>query len=121
MHAMSKYMLLIPDDYTQWMGVTEQERQAGYAQHEKFAARLAENGHTFVGGSELKDPSTAKTVRVADGETVITDGPYSEAVEQISGFYLVETDNLDDLLQACALIATNGPIEVRECGSAVES
>jgi hypothetical protein len=121
MPAMSKYMVLIPDDYREWAAATEQQRQAMYAQHEKFAARLAEGGHTFEGGSELRDPSTAKTVRVVDGEPVITDGPYSEAVEQISGFYLVETENLDDLLQACALIATSGAIEVRECGSAVES
>lgn len=118
---MSRYMLLIPDDYAQWATATEAERQATYALHEKFAARLAEGGHTFVGGSELKDPATAKTVRVTDGDAVITDGPYSEAVEQMSGFYLVDTDDLDDLLQATALIAASTPVEVRECGSAVGS
>jgi hypothetical protein len=44
----------------------------------------------------------------------ITEGPYAETVEQVTGFYLVESDDLDDLLQVCGLIAGTGlPIEVR--------
>ena len=46
----------------------------------------------------------------------MTDGPYAEAAEQLGGFYLVRTDNLDDLLDVCGILADgDGAIEVRAC------
>ena len=45
----------------------------------------------------------------------VTDGPYAETVEQLTGFYLVETDDLDDLLSICGVISEGDPVEVRAC------
>jgi hypothetical protein len=43
----------------------------------------------------------------------VTDGPYAETVEQLTGFYLVESDDLDDLLNVCGLVSEGDPVEVR--------
>ena len=57
---------------------------------------------------------TARTVRRDGAGTTVTDGPYAESVEQLGGFYLVETDDLDDLLEICGLLAgPDGGVEVR--------
>jgi hypothetical protein len=74
----------------------------------------------MTGGAELAHSREAKVVRSDggdDGEFTITDGPYAETTEHLTGFYLVDTDDLDDLL---AVIATTlGPaeraVEVRQC------
>lgn len=117
---MTTYMLIIPDDYDAWEAMTPTQRAAVYAEHDGFAERLAQGGHRITGGAELTLPRTARTVRAgADGVTV-TDGPSAEAVEQLSGFYLVESDDLADLEQACAILAQHFPVEIRRVGRAVE-
>lgn len=113
-------MLIIPDDYDAWEAMTPQQRAAVYAKHEGFAERLASGGHRITGGAELTLPRTARTVRSTADGVVVTDGPYAEAVEQLSGFYLIESDDLTDLEQACAILAEHFPIEIREVGRAVE-
>jgi hypothetical protein len=69
----------------------------------------------FKGGERLKPVTTASTVRVRDGKTLITDGPFAETREQLGGFYLVEAKNLDEALSLAARIpgARHGSIEVR--------
>jgi hypothetical protein len=67
-------------------------------------------------GKELDDIRTAKTVRVRDGEVLITDGPYAETKEQILGFYIVDLDSQDDVVEfARELAAVNpgGAYEIR--------
>lgn len=113
---MTTYAVLIPDDEDAWEASSPEHRAEVYGRHAEFARRLAERGHKVTGGAELTHSRGAKTVRNApDGSVLVTDGPYAEAVEQLSGFYVIETDDLDDLLQLCALIAVDGkPVEVRE-------
>lgn len=113
---MTTYAVLIPDDEDAWEAASAEHRAEVYGRHAEFARRLAERGHKVTGGAELTHSRGAKTVRNApDGSVLVTDGPYAEAVEQLSGFYVIETDDLDDLLQLCALIAVDGkPVEVRE-------
>jgi hypothetical protein len=53
-------------------------------------------------GHQLQDPSTAKTVRVRDGETIVTDGPFVETKEFIAGFDLIKCDNLDEAIDVAA-------------------
>ena len=69
----------------------------------------------FLGGEPLEDSSTATTVRVRDGETQISDGPFAETKEVLGGYFLVDCKNLDEALEYAAKIpaAKFGSIEVR--------
>ena len=108
---MTTYVVLLPGDEATWENTTEEHRSAVYAKHGEFARLLAERGHKVTGGAELTHSRTAKVVR-ADG--TVTDGPYAETVEQLTGFYIVDSDDLDDLLEISALLAgPEGPVEVR--------
>jgi hypothetical protein len=114
---MTQYVVLLPGDEAAWAAATEDQRRATYAQHHEFARLLEERGHRVTGGAELAHSREAKVLRTdADGTQAVTDGPYSEAVEQLTGFYLVETTDLDDLLEVCKVLGKGeGVIEVREC------
>ena len=113
---MTEYVVLLPGDEAAWAAAREETRQATYAQHHEFAKLLEERGHRVTGGAELADSSEAKVLRTApDGTHTVTEGPYSEAVEQLTGFYLVDTSDLDDLLEVCKVLGKGeGVIEVRE-------
>ena len=111
---MTTYVVLLPGDEATWEGVSEEERSAVYAGHGEFARLLAERGHKITGGAELTHSREAKVVRPTESGMRVTDGPYAETVEQLTGFYLVETDDLDDLLEVCAVLADgDGAVEVR--------
>lgn len=112
---MTEYLVLIPGDDAAWAAASPEQRQAMYDRHRQFAAMLAERGHQVTGGAELTPAASARVVR--GGETVtITDGPYAETAEQLSGFYVVESDDLDDLLQVVGFLAgAEGALEVRAC------
>jgi hypothetical protein len=66
-------------------------------------------------GDALQPTSTATTVRVRDGKTQVLDGPYAEAKEQLGGYYMIETPDLDSALEWAARCpgAGHGSIEVR--------
>ncbi|WP_249975327.1 YciI family protein [Vreelandella olivaria] len=76
--------------------------------------RLTAQGH-YVAGQALQPIETATTVRVRDGETLISDGPFAETKEQLAGFYLLEAHDLNEALQLASRIppARLGSIEVR--------
>ena len=67
------------------------------------------------GGEALEPIAAATTVRVRDGKTTTTDGPFAETKEQLGGFYLLDCTNLDEAIEFAAKIpsATHGSIEVR--------
>ena len=69
----------------------------------------------FVAGDPLEASSTATVVRVRDGQTLTTDGPYAETKEQIGGYYIFECDDLDDAVEWASKIpsAKTGGVEVR--------
>ena len=112
---MSRYIVLIPDNEETWESSSEEAKQQMYALHAKFSQLLEERGHKMTGGAELAHSRTAKTLRrAADGTTAVTDGPYAEAAEQLTGFYLVETDDPEGLLEVCKVLAEGESlIEVR--------
>ena len=69
-----------------------------------------------IGGERLQPVETATTVRVQDGETLLTDGPFVDAKEHLGGFLLVEADDLDAALEIAARVPAarmGGAIEVR--------
>ena len=105
-----KYVALIYADPDGWDAVPEGERQR---LSEKYMALAREP--VSVGGEQLEDADTATTVRVRDGETLTTDGPFAETKEQLGGFYLIDCASLDEALEFAARIpaAERGAVEVR--------
>ena len=106
------------EDIEAWEQMTPDEAQAARAQEiPKWEALFGELGPSGVlgFGAELDSPSTAKTVRVRDGETLVTDGPYAETKEQIGGLMLLECDDLDQAISVAAKIpvATRASVELR--------
>jgi hypothetical protein len=105
-----KYAALLTnlaEDLEAWEKMSPEEAQAARAQEvPKWEALFAELGPTGVlgFGAELDAPSTAKTVRVRDGETLVTDGPFAEAKEQIGGVVELETEDLDAAIAIAARI-----------------
>jgi hypothetical protein len=113
---MTEYILLIPDNEAAWMAATEEQRQAVYGQHRAFAEALASRGHTLVNGAELAPVAQTRTVRKVDGAISVTEGPYAESVEQLSGYYLIETSDVDDLVDCVGILAdAESGLELREC------
>lgn len=110
---MAEYTVLIIGDADRWWtSMTMQERADGYAQYATFNQALAEGGHTIVGGAELTRTSDARSIPKGGGAVV--EGPFAETVESVGGYYQVETDDLDGLLECCQIIAATGDgIEVR--------
>ena len=105
-----KYAALLTsnaDDIAEWAKLSPEEAAAARAEEvPKWEALFNELGPTGVLGSgfELDDPSTAKTVRVRDGETIVTDGPFAETKEQIGGLMEIEAEDLDAAIAVAARI-----------------
>ncbi len=84
------------------------------AEYEVFTQSIVQSGH-FKGADRLRPTTTATTVRVRDGKTLVTDGPFAETREQLGGYYLIEAKDLDEALAIAERIpsARVGSIEVR--------
>ena len=113
-----KYMLLIhqgdtptPRDADAWGRLSEEEQQAVYADYQAINQTPG-----VTPGEQLADPETATTVRVEDGKTLTTDGPFVELKEAIGGFLFFEADDLDAAIELASRIPAarlGGAIEVR--------
>lgn len=101
-----RYLLMIAGDET-----AEEHQYDGCG---SWGEDLARRGKIHGGGG-LRPPTGATTIRVRDGEVLLTDGPFTEAKEQIGGYVVVECDDLDEALDVAARhpAATYGSIEVR--------
>lgn len=109
-----KYMLLIYHDEQSWDALSEAEHEQIYGEYRNLIGQLQSNGQ-FVTGSELQPITTATSVRVRDGNELVTDGPFAETREQLGGYFLIEAKNLDEATSIAARIpsARTGTIEVR--------
>jgi hypothetical protein len=109
-----RYLLLIYEDESGWTALSPEEQAAGMQEYNAFTEWLREQG-LMRGGDALTPTSSATLVRVRDGETLATDGPYAETKEQLGGFYLIECDDLDRAIDAASRIpgARRGAIEIR--------
>lgn len=109
-----QYLLLIYEAESKQEARSEQETGAIFQAYKEFHEWIGATGK-MVGGDALHPTSTATSVRVRDGETVLTDGPFAETKEQLGGYYLIEAENLDEATAIAAKIpsATTGTIEVR--------
>jgi hypothetical protein len=84
------------------------------AAYQEFTQSIIKSGN-MKAGDALQPTSTATTVRVREGKTLTTDGPFAETKEQLGGYYLIEAGNLDEALKIAARVpsARTGSIEVR--------
>ncbi|HZN89288.1 MAG TPA: YciI family protein [Myxococcota bacterium] len=107
-----RYLLNIYADERVWTDATPEQQ---IATMEAYGAFGEEAGDRIVAGEGLEPTTTATTVRVRDGERLLSDGPFAETKEQLGGFYLVECENLDEALALAAKIpdAATGCVEVR--------
>jgi hypothetical protein len=105
-----KYALLIYGRAGAWENLSDDERTKMV---EEYGAISATPG--ILGGHELESVETATTVRVEDGKTLTTDGPFADTKEILGGLFVYEADNLDDAIAVAARIpaARHGSIEVR--------
>ena len=111
-----QYLALIYGDASRWESLSEEERAAVYARYGAFGDEAREAG-VLVDGAELASATTATTVRVRDGETLVTDGPFVESKEALGGYYLLDCASIEDAVDWAARIpgADHGAIEVRPC------
>ena len=93
---------------------TPAELQAELAEYNAFGAEAGQRG-LMVGGEALHPVNTATTVRVRDGKTMTTDGPFAETKETLGGYYVLNCKDLDEAIEMAAKIpgAKNGSVEVR--------
>ena len=109
-----QYMLLIYDDEDTLAAMGPEESGPFMKAYFDYSDEVAKAG-AFQHGDALQPTSTATTVRVRDGGTVTTDGPFAETKEQLGGYYLVEAESLDEAIEWAAKIpaAGHGSVEVR--------
>ncbi len=109
-----QYMLLIYEDEALWSRMTDDDRNRLFGEYFSYTEEVRQAG-AFVAGAPLQPTQTATTVRVRDGERLMTDGPFAETKEQLGGYYLVRCDNLDEAVEIATHIpdAVRGSIEVR--------
>jgi hypothetical protein len=109
-----QYMLLIYNPPGDWESLPAEQRQQVHEAYGTFTEELQTSGK-MVAGDALQSISTATSIRVRDGETLTTDGPFAETKEVLGGYYLIDVDTIDEALEWAAKIpgAQYGTIEVR--------
>jgi hypothetical protein len=109
-----KYILAIFGDESGWEDVSPEEMQAAMEPWNRFEKELADAG-AKIAGEGLQPSATATTVKIAEDDPVVTDGPFAETKEQLGGFYLLECKDLDEALEWAKRvpIRPGGSIEVR--------
>jgi hypothetical protein len=109
-----KYLLTIYNDESGFAEATPEQIQQVMAAYEAFGREVTEAG-AMLGGEGLQPTSTATTVKVRDGETVTSDGPFADTREQLGGYYLLTCRDLDEAIGWAAKIpgAHDGTVEIR--------
>src|SRR4051812_18983737 len=107
-----EYLLTIYTDETGFANATPEQ---GAAMMDAYTAFGDKHAGAIKGGHGLQPTPTATSVRVRDGERLVTDGPFAETKEQLAGYYLIDAGNLDEAIAVAADIpgAQFGTVEVR--------
>jgi hypothetical protein len=106
-----QYVLLIYDDPEQWRDIESAQMESLYGEY----AAVSELPGT-TGGAQLQPTDTARSVRVKNGQTIVTDGPFAETKEYLGGFYVIEADSAAAAEAVAARIPSarlGGTVEVR--------
>ncbi len=106
-----KYLLLIYMDETV---LSETEREHCYVESTQLAQDLNAKGQ-YLAATPLHPVATATSVRVRDGKSLVTDGPFAETREQLGGFFLINAQDLDEAIAIATRIpgARDGTVEIR--------
>jgi hypothetical protein len=109
-----KYVLLLWGDESAWESWTPEQMQQEMQRWEDYD-REAKAAGVLLGGEGLEPTKAAKTVRVRDGERLVTDGPFAETKEQLGGFYLLDCKDLNEAIDWAAKVPVpdDEPIEIR--------
>jgi hypothetical protein len=113
-----KYALLVYSDQSSWEQLSDDEAANVRAESmPKWIALFEElrKADPEAQGRELTAASDAKVVRVVDGETIVTDGPFAETKEQLGGIFVTDLADLDEAIRIAALVpaAEYGTLEIR--------
>ena len=109
-----QYICLIYGDEQAWQGMSDDERNQMFAAYGSFTESIQQSGQ-MVAGDALQPTTTATTVRVRDGETLVTDGPFLETKEVLGGYLVADCRDLDaaiELAQRVPLVG-RGSVEIR--------
>jgi hypothetical protein len=109
-----QYILLIYDNEDAMKSRSAAEMGQLMSAYQKFTQEIVSTGN-LKAGDPLQPTNTATTVRLREGKTLVTDGPFAETKEQLGGYYLIEAKDLDDAIAIAARVpsAKSGSIEVR--------
>jgi hypothetical protein len=109
-----RYLLMICTDEKWFDSLPEEELSTITKEYGEFMGEMTGRG-VLQGGERLRNTTDATTVRVRDGETLTSDGPFAETKEQIAGYFLVDCKDLDEAIEISAKMpgAKHGSIEVR--------
>jgi hypothetical protein len=109
-----RYLIMIYGDESGWADATPEQASEMMAAYGALGAAMKKAG-VILGGEGLQPSSTATTVKVRNGETITTDGPFAETREQLGGYYLLDCKDLDEAIGWAARIpgAQTGSCEVR--------
>jgi hypothetical protein len=108
-----QFMLALIAEERSWEEITPDEVKQNLAEMGQFNAKLVEAGAMVFGGG-LQERATGTTVHYGDGEPLITDGPFAETKEQLSGFWVIDVESLDEALAWAKKIPfTSNHVEIR--------
>jgi hypothetical protein len=106
-----KYLLLI---YMHEQAMTDDERAQCYVDSAQLCNEMQKRGQ-YLGANPLHPVATATSVRVREGKTVVTDGPFAETREQLGGYFLIDATDIDEAIKLASRIpgARKGTVEIR--------
>ncbi|HEY5447284.1 MAG TPA: YciI family protein [Polyangia bacterium] len=109
-----QYMLLIYDNEAEMVANRKGASDVMMAEYREFTDSILKSGN-MKAGDALQPTSTATCVRIRNGKTLTTDGPFAETKEQLGGYYLIDAKDLDEATKIAARVpsAKSGTVEVR--------
>lgn len=108
-----KFLITLAEsDPDAWLTASEEEQEEVFARHRAFDAAVAERGR-LLEGAALDATSTARTIRSDGGQRTVTEGPYAETAEQITGAYVVDLPDVETAVELAHLLPESYVIEVR--------
>lgn len=109
-----RYLILIYVDPATYEGVSEAESETEMNEYYALGPSFRERGWD-VSGEALQPVATATTVRLRDGQYLVTDGPFAETKEHLGGYYLIDCADLDEALEFARRVpdVKRGSIEIR--------
>lgn len=108
---MSRFLILLPAPEAEWAELPPEVHEEGMRSHGQFHEDLAAGGHEIIVTGPLEPSAQATSMRPdGNGGTLVTDGPFTESVEQIVGFYLIRSDDEPGLRAICERFSSRGEL-----------